>query len=167
MNKDLQLFTNVINHLIFFTTKDEYGSSRSKGIDNLADFADELNNAGINASKGQWNENSLAIHFYRIKKKYPLSVLKSECDFDLVGKSSWEYLSGEYREQKTIKRKCCIKGRKQQLTESYPLISYEPVEGEMWKESELEEILGDEKRFIRKITQISKSKKEKEKNCPK
>jgi hypothetical protein len=167
MNDDLEHFARVINCLIYYTTKDEYGTSRSKGIGDLVSYVEELNYLGITAVKGNWTVNSLSIFFHRMKKKYPISVLKSVCDFEMIEKSSWEYLAGATRSEITVKRKCSLKKRNEKITQSFPVYSYEPIEGETWKESELEDVIGDERRFVRKIKQISKSRKDRKKKSTK
>jgi hypothetical protein len=167
MNKELEQFGRVANCLIDYTIKDAYGNSRSKGIADLASYVEELNDLGITTRRRNWTVNSLSIYFCRMKKKYPISVLKSACNYDLIGKSSWEYLTGSTRSEITVRRKCSVRHRNEKITQSFPVYSYEPIEGEIWKESELEEIIGDERRFVRKIIQISKSKKEKMKKPPK
>lgn len=143
MNADLLIFTKVINRLTYLTTRDEYGSSRSRGIDGYSSLADELNLIGIHAQKGEWTENSLKLHISRVKRRYPPEIIAEACDLDLINRCSWEYYSGTLHEEIIKKKKYCGPKQKQKCTQSYPLISYEPVDGEMWKEHELDEIASE------------------------
>jgi hypothetical protein len=154
MNKDLAIFSKVINHLVYLTTRDEYGSSRSRGIETLSDLADELNMVGIYASKGMWNENSLKIHLSRVKHRYPAEVLMSECDIELIDRCAWEYTSGTPHEQIVHKKKCGRKWIDQKITKSYPLISYQLSDGEVWKENELNEIISEEIKIMKKVKKM-------------
>jgi hypothetical protein len=52
-------FTKIFNHLISLTTRDEYGSSRSRGIETYSEFAEDLNEEGLPGARGGWTENSL------------------------------------------------------------------------------------------------------------
>jgi hypothetical protein len=151
MNKDLQLFTKVINRLIYLTTKDEYGSSRSRGVETLSDLAEELNTEGIHASKGMWTENSLKLHLHRVKLRYTSEQLTSECDFDMIDRCAWEYSSGTPHEEIVHKRKSHFRRHNGKVTQSYPVTSYEKIDGEKWKECELTEVINEDKRILRVI----------------
>ena len=93
MNKDIQLFRNVINHLVYLTTTDEFGYKRSRGVGTFEHYAEELNDQGLLPDSGGWTENSLKLFFSRIKRKYPKETYEDECDLDFIHRSHWEYLS--------------------------------------------------------------------------
>ena len=99
MNKDQQLFTTAINRLVFLSTNDEHGSTRSRGVESYAELAEELNNEGILPKKGQWTESSVKQFIPRIKKKYGDEVVLQHCDIDFIGRSAWEYLSCTIEEE--------------------------------------------------------------------
>jgi hypothetical protein len=99
MKKDLQLFTDTINFLVLLTTKDEYGTIRSRGIDTYSHLAEELNDIGIIPKGGAWNENSLKCFFRRIERRYAFEERYENCDLDFIGRHTWEYQSGTLREE--------------------------------------------------------------------
>jgi hypothetical protein len=37
------------------------------------------------------------------------------------------------------------------VTKSYPLVTYEPIAGEVWKEHEISDVLANEKNTIKKL----------------
>jgi hypothetical protein len=151
MNTDMLRFTRIINRLIFLTTRDEYGSSRSKGIGTYSQLVEELNNEGISAANGKWTENSLKLHISRVKNRYPIDELISECDIELIDRSNWEYVSGVQREEVIKKRRHKVKKKEDKVTKSYPLVTYEPIAGEVWKEHEISDVLANEKNTIKKL----------------
>jgi hypothetical protein len=104
MNKDLQLFNQAVNLLIFCTTKDDFGNIRSRGIGTYEYFAEELNKENIVPEKGYWTENSLKLFFPRIMRRYPKEVYENVCDLEFVGRSAWEYLSYSKAEEIVEKR---------------------------------------------------------------
>lgn len=93
MNTDLELFRTIINHLVYLTTKDEFGNKRTRGVGTYDHYAEELNQEHIVPKTGHWTENSLKLFFSRIMKKYPEEVYKEACDIDFTGRRCWEYLS--------------------------------------------------------------------------
>ena len=99
MNKDKEQFTNITNHLISLTIRDEYDSSRSKGIETYKEFADELNALGIVPKSGRWTESSIKQFYARVRKRYEDCDLRDYIDFDFVGRSSWEYQSRTIEEE--------------------------------------------------------------------
>jgi len=99
MNKDKEQFTNITNHLISLTVRDEYDSSRSKGIETYRQFADELNDLGIVPKSGRWTESSIKQFYTRVRKRYEDCDLRDYIDFDFVGRSSWEYQSRTIEEE--------------------------------------------------------------------
>jgi len=137
MNNDLQLFTKVINHLVFLTTRDEYGSLRTRNIDSLEPLHIELNDEQIVPPRGFWTENSLKLFFSRIKKKYDSRDLIDLCDIDLIGRNAWEYQSCT-RYEEIIDTSCKLtRNTPVTYVETYPLFTYEPIEGENWKAHEV------------------------------
>ena len=142
MNKDLQLFTDAINHLIFLTTTDEYGSTRSRGIETYRDFANELNNVGIVPRSGLWTENSLKLFLHKIPLRYENEDYCSDCDIDFIGRCSWEYQS-----QTTHEEVCEGRNAKKSISEPYEKTSRRSnpytriyADSEIWKEHEQSEI---------------------------
>jgi hypothetical protein len=99
MNKDKEQFTNITNHLISLTIRDEYDSSRSKGIETYKEFADELNDLGIVPKSGRWTESSIKQFYTRVRKRYEDCDLRDYIDLDFVGRSSWEYQSRTIEEE--------------------------------------------------------------------
>lgn len=156
MNKDLELFTKVMNHLIYLTTRDEYGSSRSKGIETLSDLAAELNSENISAHRGEWSENALKIQISRIKRRYSLEEIKAELDLELIDRCAWEYSSGTTHESVARKKKCSSRMTNQKTPQAYPIITYMPIDGELWKEHELSQIVCEEKKSIRILKKIKR-----------
>ena len=135
MNKDQQLFTTAINRLVFLSTNDEHGSTRSRGVETYAELAEELNNENILPKKGQWTESSVKQFLPRIKKKYGDEVVLQHCDIAFIGRSAWEYLSctieEEVREGKNS-RKSVIDGYGNGKFYSYDLCGRIYNELEMW-----------------------------------
>ena len=151
MNRDLEIFTGAINHLVFLTTKDEYGTIRSRGVDTYDRFAQELNEIGIVPKSGQWNENSLKCFFHRVKNRYSFEVLSEQCDFDFLGRSAWEYQSYTKREEVMdgISKKLRVDEDKDK-TRSTPVFTYNQYGIEHWKNSEIDEIKREDKEIIKK-----------------
>ena len=151
MDPQVIRFTKIMQHLISLTTRDEYGSSRSRGIGTYSEFAEDLNAEGIFATKGEWTENSLKLHISRLKNQYGVEYLRDLCDFEMIDRSAWEYSSGTLREEVHRRKKCGAKRQEQKITKSCPVINYEPNDGQNWKESELDDLQAQERRLIRKI----------------
>jgi hypothetical protein len=158
MDPQVIRFTKVINHLISLTTRDEYGSSRSRGIETYSEFAEELNAEGILATKGEWTENSLKLHISRLKNQYGIDYLIAQCDFEMIDRCAWEYSSGTVHEEVQRRKKCGAKRQAQKITKSCPVIGYDPNDGQNWKESELIVLQAEERKIRRKMKKMKKRK---------
>ena len=147
MNKDLCLFRDIANHLIFLTTKDEFGSSRSRNIETLQNLYEELNSAGVVPSRGYWTENSLKLFLHRVKQRYHISELYDECDTEFIGRSAWEYQSCTIYEEviDATPRHSVLSS--ENYTKSYPLNSYAAMEGEAWRDHEISAIKNEHKKI--------------------
>jgi hypothetical protein len=155
MNRDLEIFTGAINHLVFLTTKDEYGTVRSRGIETYDHFAQELNEIGIVPKSGQWNENSLKCFFHRVKNRYSFEHLSEQCDFDFLGRSAWEYQSYTKREEVMdgISKKPRLDEDKEK-TRSTPVFTYNQYGIENWKNSEIDQVRNEDKEIIKKYKKL-------------
>lgn len=156
MNKDQQLFTDAINHLIFLTTRDEYGSSRSRGVETLSDLADELNNQGISGPRCEWTENSLKLYIRRLKSRYSLEELAAECDLDFMNTTAWEYSSYTHHEEVIQKGKSGGIWRTDNITQSYSMVTYKSENDEKWKLHEVQEVISEDIKIMIKSKNISK-----------
>jgi hypothetical protein len=150
MNKDLEKFSIIANRIIYWTTRDEYGTSRSRGVGTLSELADELNSEGILASRGNWTENALKLYIHRLKGRYTLEELAEVCDLDFIEANSWEYASRTHHGEIVKKGKSTGIWNTGTVTKSYPLRTYEPVEGEAWKEHELDDLIYEDKKIVLK-----------------
>lgn len=148
MNKDQQLFTDAINHLVSLTTRDEYGTSRSRGIETLSDFAAELNEQGIPGPRGPWTENSLKLYIRRLKSRYSIDDLAAECDLDFIDTAAWEYVSYTHHEEVMQKGKSSSIWQTGNVTQSYPMVSYKSDETEKWKLHEIQEVISEDIKII-------------------
>lgn len=158
MDPQVIRFTKIINHLISLTTRDEYGSSRSRGIETFSEFAEDLNAEGILAAKGEWTENSLKLHISRLKHQYGIDYLMSQCDLELIDRCAWEYSSGTVYEEVQRRKKSSGKIQEQKITKSYPIVSHAPVADEVWKEHELNEVMLEERKIEKKRKNLKKGK---------
>lgn len=156
MNKDLELFSIIANRVIYWTTHDEYGTSRSRGVGTYSELADELNSEGIIAPRGNWTENSLKLYLHRVKGRYSSDVLAECCDLDFVEASAWEYVSHTHHGEIVHKGKSGGNWNTGNITKSYPLHTYEPIEGETWKEHELDDVISEDKKTFKKSKIILK-----------
>jgi hypothetical protein len=156
MNKDQQTFTDAMKHLVFLTTRDEYGSSRSRGIETLSDLATELNIIGIPGPRGNWTENSLKLHIRRLKTRYSMDELASACDLDFMGTDAWEYQSFTHHEEIVQKGKASGVWQPGKITQSYPATTYEPNETERWKLHEINDVVSEDIRIMIKSKNLSK-----------
>ena len=154
MQTNLKRFTKIANHLVFLTTRDEYGTSRSRGIETYSDLADELNSEGISAPRGVWTENSLKLYINRLKGRHSPEVLAENCDLDFVEASAWEYVSHTHHGEIVHKGKSGGAWNTGNITKSYPLHTYEPIEGETWKEHELTDVIIEDKKAFKKSKKI-------------
>ena len=96
MNNNLNLFIQIVNHLEWLTTFDEYGSCRSKGIATRAELAEELNETGIVPKKGSWTTHSLECFLSRMQKQYGCAHLRAQCDTRFMNAQNWEVMSGTH-----------------------------------------------------------------------
>ncbi len=158
MDPQVIRFTKIINHLISLTTRDEYGSSRSRGIGTYPEFAEDLNAEGILATKGEWTENSLKLHISRLKNRYGIDYLIAQCDFEMIDRCAWEYSSGTVHEEVQRRKKCGVKRQEQKITKSCPIVSHAPIADEVWKEHELSELLLEENKIEKKRKNLKKRK---------
>jgi hypothetical protein len=152
MNKDLQLFIAVINHLVYLTTKDEFGNKRSRGIETYDHYAQELNEEHIVPESGRWTDNSLKLFFSRIMKKYPEEVYKEACDIDFTGRRCWEYLSYTKSEEVVEGRNPGKKDPEEYENENYRKNTvYSAINSdiEFWKKHELESIEREDKKILK------------------
>ena len=151
MNKDLQLFTAVINHLVYLTTKDEFGNKRSRGIETYDHYADELNEEHIVPESGRWTDNSLKLFFSRIMKKYPEEVYKEACDIDFTGRRCWEYLSYTKSEEVVEGRNLSKKDPEYENENYRKNTVYSAINSdiEFWKKHELESVEREDKKILK------------------
>ena len=161
--KDIRLYTNIINHLVYLTTKDEYGKIRSRGIETYGHLAEELNNEGIVPDRGFWTENSMKLFFPRIKKRYPDECYYDDCDLEFIKRSSWEYQSYT-RYEEVIDSPHRIKIQSEEnYNKTAPVYTYIRTKHEVWKEHDVEDIIKKEIKVIKKYkktkcrTRINKS----------
>jgi hypothetical protein len=107
--RDIKIFSDIANYLVFLTTKDEYGSTRSKGIETYKEYADELNNINLVPKSGRWTESSIKQFYTRVRKRYEDCDLRDYIDLGFAGRSSWEYQSRtteeEVREDRNTRKK--------------------------------------------------------------
>lgn len=154
MNKDLIRFNRITNPLVFLTTKDEYGTSRSRGVETLSDLAEELNREGISAPRGHWTENSLKLYIHRLKGRYTLDMLAEECDLDFIEASAWEYTSYTHHEEVIHKGKSVGVWQTGNVTQSYPMVSYKSEDNEKWKLHEVQEVISEDIKIMIKSNNI-------------
>jgi hypothetical protein len=104
MNADLLLFKEIANRLVYLTTKDEFGTTRSLGISTFDDLSDDLNDSGIVPARGYWTKNSLTLFFHRLRRRYTEEALFEVCDLEFIGRHAWEYQSYTKHEDVCDKR---------------------------------------------------------------
>ncbi len=147
MNKDQKLFIQIIDRLVYLTTTDEYGSTRSQDIETFADLSEELNRQNILPRCGQWTENNLRSFIHRTKNRCGIDTLYEECDIDFIGRSSWEYTSCTTREEvceKRSQRKQAPVSEEKSTRKSQGLYSYFYGDLQSWKPHEVDEIIQEE-----------------------
>ena len=161
--KDIKLWKNIVNHLVYLTTRDEYGTIRSRNIETMGQLAEEVNNEGIFSQKNKpWSENSIKLFLPRIMNRYPDYDFFDECDFDFIGRHNWEYQS--YSKKEEVLDPPIHKKRKEDYSyqKSTPVYSYNFSCNEKWKEHEIEDLIKEEKKVLieakksKKRTRISK-----------
>ena len=139
MKHDLYLYSRIIAHLEYLTTYDEYGSSRSRNVTTISDLADELNQLGIVPKRGYWTKRSLECFLPRIRKRYSAEAIAEVCDCRMVGCSSWEYLSATKSGELMAPRRMLPYHRDTEYTAA-PVSRYQPIEGEVWKQYEEQDL---------------------------
>lgn len=160
-NKDQRLFTDIINHLVYLTTKDEYGTIRSRGIETYGHLTEELNDQGIVPDRGYWTENSLKLFFPRFMKRYPEDFKYEDCDLDYIGRNTWEHQSyTKYEEVMDCPHRVSKKSE-YTYTKSSPVYTYTFSYDQKWKETEIADIINEEKKMIKKL-KISKKRTRKQ-----
>ena len=165
MNEDLKLFAKITNRLIFLTTRDEYGSARSIGIEHYAELYPYLNHTELLPPRGYWTENSLKLFMYRIRQKYSPETIREVCDFEFIGSSSWEYQSYTKGNEVIDRGHNKITVIESNYTKSYPLYTYENVEGIVWKEHEVNELQYEDRKILRKNRLLEKKLTPKRQLC--
>ena len=165
MQNDLKLFAKITNRLIFLTTRDEYGSARSEGIEHYAELYAYLNDTEFLPPRGYWTENSLKLFMCRVKKKYSPETLREVCDLQFIGSSSWEYQSYTKGTEVIDRGHNTKTGVESNYTKSYPLYTYENVEGIIWKEHEINELKYEDRKILRKNRICKKSLTPKRQTC--
>ena len=133
MDHNLAKLTAIGGHLIYLTTHDPYGCSRSKGIDTIAELAQELNAVRICPKRGYWTSHSLECFFSRCRRRYDQATLISCTDWTMIGVSDWEYITGRTKQKTRRKRRPMHVGSS---TRSPGTRRYQCIEGERWKEHE-------------------------------
>lgn len=166
MDQQVIRFTKIINHLISLTTRDEYGSSRSRDIGTYSDFAEDLNAEGLLAARGEWTENSLKLHIGRLKEQYGVDYLLSLCDYEMIGRTTWEHTSGTVHEEICRRKKSGGIRQEEKMTKSCPVVTYEPIDEENWKEHELTVVQAEDREIIKKFKRTKKDKKKRKKRNP-
>jgi hypothetical protein len=155
-NMDYKLFTDIINHLVYHTTKDAYGTTRSRGIETYGHLAEELNDQGIVPDRGFWTENSLKLFFPRVMNRYPDEFQYDDCDLDYVGRSAWEHQSYSKYEELMDSPHRISKKTEYSYTKPSPVYTYTFTDNQKWKTGEIEEIINEEKNVIKKYKKFQK-----------
>ncbi len=94
MSNTLNIFSAITTHLVSLTGKNEYGHSKSKGIETYEDLAEELNEQGILTSRNtEWTANSLECFLSRCRKNYSKAELYEQVPFDLIGAEHHEFVA--------------------------------------------------------------------------
>lgn len=158
MNKDLSLFTDAVNHLVFLTTRDEYGTVRSRGVQTYLHLVEELNDQGIVPDRGYWTEDSLKSFFQRIEKRYPEHYHYEDCDLEFVGRSAWEYQSRTKHEQVCAGRNAKVNSHHQSdKAEIKSQIAYTALHADInnWKSYEIDEVHHADKIIMKKYENSS------------
>lgn len=158
MNADLLLFQKIAERLEFLTTKDEYGSCRSRGISNYDELSDDLNDTGIVPSRGYWTKNSLALFFYRVHKRYSVEELFSLCQIEFIGRHSWEYQSCTKHEDICDRRNSRHFYSPDAPQAKHASENKSRNEIDLWKRCEISEVSYQDKKMI-KILNSMKSKR--------
>lgn len=162
MNTDLELFRTIINHLVYLTTKDEFGNKRTRGVGTYDHYAEELNEEHIVPKTGHWTENSLKLFFSRIMKKYPEEVYKEACDIDFTGRRCWEYLSYTKSEEVVEGRNLSKKDPDEYENGNFSkntIYSALNSDVEFWKKHELGSVELEDKKILKVYKNSKKGKR--------
>jgi hypothetical protein len=162
MNTDLELFSTIINHLVYLTTKDEFGNKRTRGVGTYDHYAEELNQEHIVPKTGHWTENSLKLFFSRIMKKYPEEVYKEACDIDFTGRRCWEYLSYTKSEEVVEGRNLSKKDPDEYENGNFSkntIYSALNSDVEFWKKHELGSVELEDKKILKIYKNSKKGKR--------
>ncbi len=162
MNTDLELFRTIINHLVYLTTKDEFGNKRTRGVGTYDHYAEELNREHIVPKTGHWTENSLKLFFSRIMKKYPEEVYKEACDIDFTGRRCWEYLSYTKSEEVVEGRNLNKKDPEEYENGNFrnnTIYSALNSDVEFWKKHELGSVELEDKKILKIYKNSKKGKR--------
>jgi hypothetical protein len=162
MNTDLELFRTIINHLVYLTTKDEFGNKRTRGVGTYDHYAEELNQEHIVPKTGHWTENSLKLFFSRIMKKYPEEVYKEACDIDFTGRRCWEYLSYTKSEEVVEGRNLNKKDPEEYENGNFrnnTIYSALNSDVEFWKKHELGSVELEDKKILKIYKNSKKGKR--------
>ena len=157
MKLDLYLFSRIVGHLEYLTTYDEYGCSRSRNIQTIAELSEELNRIGIVPRRGYWTKRSLECFLPRVRERYSPETIAQVCDCGMVGSSALEYLSATWLRGLKNPRKAVMRPDKGEYHKS-PIIHYEPIDGERWKAHELPELI-DEAEALKRLARAKKYSK--------
>ncbi len=162
MNTDLELFRTIINHLVYLTTKDEFGNKRTRGVGTYDHYAEELNREHIVPKTGHWTENSLKLFFSRIMKKYPEEVYIEACDIDFTGRRCWEYLSYTKSEEVVEGRNLNKKDPEEYENGNFrnnTIYSALNSDVEFWKKHELGSVELEDKKILKIYKNSKKGKR--------
>ncbi len=139
MKQDLYLYSRIIAHLEYLTTYDEFGSTRSRDIGTIGALSQELNRVGIIPRSGSWTKRSLESFLPRLKERYTPEQIREACDCRFVGCSTWEYLCGATADELKSPRPTVLSQRDSEYTAA-PVRRYQPIDGEVWKQYEEQEL---------------------------
>ena len=147
MNNNLNLFIQIVNHLEWLTTYDEYGTCRSKGIATRADLAGELNESSIVPKKGFWTKHSLECFLSRMQKQFGSDHLKAQCDTSFMNAQNWEVISGTHYTEVVKQHEPKLDWGYGKITECEAPIkrNFRTVENDLWRPHEEMEMWLDEK----------------------
>ena len=148
MKQNLIQFGKIADHLVYLTTYDSYGSSRSRGISTYSELAEELNSVGIVPKRGSWTQHSLECFFARCRSTYDKATLMECCDLSTVGVSNWEYISGKPKRTATRSKMNSYSPSSKADLSNIEQFTY--TESERWKEHEEPELFIDRARLIKR-----------------
>ena len=152
MDHNLTILSKIGEHLVYLTTHDSFGSSRSKGIETFEQLSQELNAEEICPKKGYWTSHSLECFFSRCRSRYDKPTLRTCFDLTMVGVSEWEYLGGSTKQSMGRKRSALRAGT---TAFNGRTSRYQCIQGERWKEHEEGELFQE----AAKLKNIAKNSK--------